>query len=326
MKAFVHEEYGPPDVLELKEVEKPTPKANEILVKIQAMSVNPKDWRGIQANPFLIRLERGLFKPKIKILGADIAGRVEEVGANVTQFKPGDDVFGDIATGGFAEYVCTTEDKLVHKPSSLSFAQAAAVPLAANTALQALRDKGKVQPRQKVLINGASGGVGTYAVQIAKSFGATVTGVCSIRNLEMVRSIGADHVIDYTKEDFTQNGQTYDLILDIVGNRSASDYTRALSPEGTCVVIGLTTMAHMFKVMLQGAWVSKTGSQKIAPMNANINPKDLGILKGLIEAGKVKPVINRCYSFNEIPEAVGYVAKGHARGKVVITMEQSNKS
>jgi NADPH:quinone reductase-like Zn-dependent oxidoreductase len=326
MKAIVYQKYGPPDVLELKEVEKPTPKEDEVLVKVLAMSANPKDWRRMRADPFFVRLDNGLFKPKYGILGADIAGRVEAVGANVTQLKPGDEVFGDIATGGFAEYVCATEDKFVLKPSNLSFEEAAAVPLAANTALQGLRDKGQIQPGQKVLVNGASGGVGTFAIQIAKAFGATVTGVCSTRNLDMVRSIGADHVVDYSKEDFAQSNQTYDLIFDAVGNRSVADYKRTLSPDGICIIAGFTTMAHMFKIMLLGAWVSKRGSQKIAPMNANINQKDLGFLKGLIEAGDVKPLIDRRYPFGEIPEAVGYLEEGHARGKVVITVEHSNKT
>ena len=320
MKAFVYDTYGSPDVLKLTEVAKPTPKADEILVKIQAMSANPADWRRMRGNPFLVRLDTGLFKPKSRIIGADIAGQVVAVGANITQFKPGDEVFGDIATGGFAEYVCTTANKLVLKPSNVSFAEAAAVPLAANTALQGLRDKGQVQSGQKVLVNGASGGVGTFAVQMAKSFGAIVTGICSTGNVDMVRSIGADHVVDYTQEDFTYNNQTYDLILDIVGNRSVADYQRVLGPKGICVLIGFTTVAHMFKTMLIGAWVSKKGKQTIAPMNAAINQKDLRILKELIEAGKIKPIIDRHYPFNKIPEAIGYLETGRARGKVVITV------
>lgn len=319
MKAFVYEKYGSPNVLELRELEKPTPQADEVLVKIVAAAVNPTDWRSMRGDPFLVRLEAGLFKPKSGILGADIAGRVEAVGANVTQFKPGDEVFCDIRAGGFAEYACAAEDRLVLKPSNLSFAEAAAVPKAAITALQSLRDAGQTQPGQTVLINGASGGVGTFAVQIAKSFGAIVTGVCSTRNLEMVRSIGADHVVDYTKEDFTRRDQSYDLILDTVGNRSVADYQRALNPGGIGVIVGFTTMTHMFKTMLRGAWVSKRGNQKIAPMNANINQKDLDFLKGLIEAGDVKPVIDKCYPFGEIPDAVAYLEKGHARGKVIIS-------
>lgn len=321
MKAIIYKDYGSPDVLQLETVPKPIPEADEVLVKVQAIALNAADWRRLRGNPFWVRLDTGLFKPKVKIIGADIAGRVEAVGDKVTQFQPGDEVFGDIAAGGFAEYVCATEDKLVLKPVNLSFEEAAAVPKAANTALQGLRDKGKVQPDHKVLVNGASGGVGIYAVQIAKAFGAEVTGVCSTRNVEMVRSIGADHVVDYTKEEFTQRGQRYDLILDIVGNCSVADYRRTLVPNGTGVIIGFTTMARMFKVMLQAAWASRRGEQKIAPMNANINPTDLGVLKELIEAGKVKPVIDRCYSFSEIPKAMAYIETGHARGKVVITMK-----
>lgn len=321
MKAIVYTKYGSPDVLELKEVEKPMPKEDEVLVRVHAMSVNPADWRRMRGAPFLARLDTGLLKPKYRVLGADIAGRVDAVGANVTQFKPGDEVFGDISTGGFAEYACTTEDKFVLKPSNLSFEEAAAVPLAANTALQGLRDKGQIQPGQKVLVNGASGGVGTFAVQIAKSFGATVTGVCSTGNLDMVRSIGADHVVDYTKEDFTRNGHVYDLIFDAVGNCSVADYKRVLAPKGTCVIIGFTTMAHMFKVIFQATLVSKRGSQKIAPMNAHINQEDLDFLKGLIEADKIEPVIDRRYPFSEIPEAVEYLERGHGRGKVIITVE-----
>lgn len=318
MKAFVYEEYGPPDVLQLKEVHRPTPGADEVLVKINAVALNPADWRSLRSDPFFVRFDTGLVKPRNRILGADIAGCVEAVGANVTQFKPGDAVFADIGAGGFAEYVCTTEDKLVLKPSNLSFAEAAAVPKAANTALQALRDYGQTWAGQSILINGASGGVGTFAVQIAKSYGATVTGVCSTRNLDLVRSIGADQVIDYTEDDFASGDQTYDLILDVVGNRSVADYQRALNPDGVALLIGFTTMARMFKSILVGAWVSKRSHQKIAPMNANINQNDLGALKRMVEAGEVKPVIDRCYPFHEIPEAMTYLETGRARGKVAI--------
>ncbi|MDJ0753540.1 MAG: NAD(P)-dependent alcohol dehydrogenase [Ardenticatenaceae bacterium] len=319
MKAFKHERYGASDVLELQEVQKPVAGAGEVLVKTQAAALNPADWRTMRGDPFFIRLETGLFQPKFGILGADIAGRVEAVGPGVTRFKPGDEVFGDIGAGGFAEYACAPEEKFALKPTNLSLAEAAAVPKAAITALQGIRDYGQTQPGQTVLINGASGGVGTFAVQIAKSLGAIVTGVCSTRNLELVRSIGADHVVDYTREDFTN--QTYDLIFDAVGNRSVGDYQRALKPAGIGVIAGFTTLTHMVKIMLLGPWISKRGGQKIAPMNANINQKDLGFLKGLIEAGHVKPVIDRCYPFGQIPEAVAYLEKGHARGKVVITVK-----
>src|SRR5215213_11151726 len=256
MKAIVYTEYGPPEVLQLKEVERPAPGDNAVLVKIYASSANPADWHLMRAEPFLARVENGLRKPKNTRLGADMAGRVEAVGNNVTQFHVGEDVFGCMPLnelGGFAEYVCAHEDVLALKPARLTFEQAAAVPLAAFTALQGLRDKGKIQQGQKVLINGASGGVGTFAVQIAKSFGTEVTGVCSTRNLDMVRSIGADHVIDYTQEDFTNNGRRYDLIYCAVGNRSISDYKRALKPQGICVIAGFTTLRLLFSYMIFGS-------------------------------------------------------------------------
>lgn len=321
MKAFIYEEYGFPDVLHLKQVEKPTPNDNEVLVKVHAISLNPADWRALRADPFLIRLDMGLIKPKFTIVGSDIAGRVEAVGARVTQFKPGDEVFGDIRRGGFAEYTVTTEDKLCLKPANLSIEEAAALPKAANTALKALRDTGHIQPGQKILVNGASGGVGTFAVQIAKSFGAEVTGVCSTHNLDMVYSIGADHVIDYTQEDFASIHQTYDLILDTVVNRPLADYQRLLKPEGICVLIGFTTMTHMLKIIIAGIWLSKTTGQTITPMNATINQNNLHALKEMIETGDIKPVIDRCYAFNEIPEAMTYLETRHARGKVVITLQ-----
>ena len=265
MKAIVYEKYGSPDVLQLKEVEKPTCKEDEVLVEVRAASANPADWHLMRGAPFLARLANGLLKPKNPRLGADVAGRVEAVGSSVTQFQVGDDVFGELplhALGSFAEYVCAHEDALALKPPNMTFEQAAAVPLAAFTALQGLRDKGQIRPGQKVLVNGASGGVGTFAVQIAKSFGTEVTGVCSTRNLDMVRAIGADHVIDYTQEDFTQNGQAYDLIFDAVGNRSVADLRRALSPNGICAVAGFTSLSRLFQVVSLGAWVSRTGSKK----------------------------------------------------------------
>ena len=328
MKAIVYTEYGSPDVLHLKEVVKPTPKDNEVLVKVHAVSANAADVHLLRADPFLIRLSSGLLKPKNTILGSDVAGRVEAVGGNVKQFKPGDEVFGDISGcgwGGFAEYVCAREDALVLKPANISFEEAAAVPMAAVTALQGLRNKGQIQPGQKVLINGASGGVGMFAVQIAKSFGAEVTAVCSTRNLDIVRSIGADHVIDYTREDFTQNGQRYDLILAANGHHSISDYRRALSPMGIYVVTG-GTMAQLSEVMLKGPWISMTGSQKMGNLLAKPNKQDLAFIKELLEAGKVKPVIDRCYPLGEVPEAIRYLEEGHAQGKVVITVAHNNYS
>jgi len=319
MKAIVHAEYGPPDVLQLKEIEKPTPKDDEVLVEVHAASVNAADWHLMRGKPFLMRLMGfGLTKPKNKILGSDIAGRIEAVGRNVKQFQQDDEVFGNIQ-GGFAEYVCARESALVLKSPNASFEEAAAVPLASITALQGLRDKGKIQPTQKVLINGASGGVGTFAVQIAKSFGAEVTAVCSTRNLDVVRSIGADHVIDYTKEDFTKNGQRYDLILGANGYRWISDYKRALAPKGTYVMTG-GSMAQLFQAMLLGPWISMSGSKKMGNLLAKFNQKDLIFIKELLEAGKVKPVIDRRYPLSEVPEALGYLEEGHARGKIVITV------
>jgi len=330
MQAIVYTTYGSPDVLQLKDIEKPTPKDNEVLVEVHAASANPLDWHLMRAEPFLARLENGLLKPKNTKLGADVAGRVEAVGRNVTQFQVGDQVFGGITIkelGGFAEYVCAPEELLALKPAKITFEQAAAVPVAAFTALQGLRNKGQIQPGQKVLINGASGGVGTFAVQIAKSFGTEVTGVCSTRNLDMVRSIGADHVIDYTQADFTKTGQRYDLIFDAVGNRSVSDYKRALSPNGICAVAGFTTLSRLFQVIFLGAWASRTGSKKIGLMEtAKPNQKDLAFLKELLEAGKVVPVIDRCYPLREVPEAIRYLEAGHARGKVVITVEHNDKT
>ena len=327
MKAIVYHKYGPPDVLQLKEVEKPAPKEDEVLVKVRATSVNYSDWAFVRGKPFLVRFVSGLLKPK-RILGADIAGRVEAVGRNIKQFQPGDEVFGDISGcgwGGFAEYVSVTENALALKPSNLTFAESAAIPQASIVALQGLRNKGQIQPGQKVLINGASGGIGTFAVQIAKSFGAEVTGVCSMRNLEMVLSIGADHVIDYTQEDFTKNGQRYDLILAAAGYRSIFDYKRALSPRGIYVMIG-GSMKQIVQANLLGPAISKAGGKKLVALSHKLNQNDLVFMKELIEAGKVVPVIDKCYSLSEIAEALRYYGEGHARGKIVITLEHNNKA
>lgn len=328
MKAIVRTKYGPPEVLQLKEIEKPAPTEGRVLVEVHAASVNPADYHEMRA-PFLIRIigRMGLRKPKDPKLGTDIAGRVEAVGSNVTQFKPGDEVFG-VCAGGFAEYAIAREDRLALKPANSSFEEAAAVPVAGFTALQALRDRGQVQPGQKVLVNGASGGVGTFLVQIAKSYGAEVTGVCSTRNLDMLRSIGADHVIDYTKENFTRNGQRYDLICDAVGNHSVSEYKRALNPNGTCVILGFWGMSRLFSNGVR-ARLSR-GDKKVGMMMAKSSPKDLVFLRELIEAGKVVPVIDRRYPLSETADAIRYVEgpkhrPGHARGKVVITVVPISK-
>lgn len=327
MKAIVCTKYGSPDVLELKEVEQPTPKDNEVLVKVHAASVNYSNLALVKGEPFVARLGFGLLKPKHKIPGSDIAGRVEAIGKNVKQFRSGDEVFGDLSAcgrGGFAEYVCVPENALALKPANLTFEEAAAVPEAAIVALQGLRDKGHIQAGQKVLIYGASGGIGTFAVQIAKYFGAKVTGVCSTRNLDMVRSIGADHVIDYTKEDFTKNGQRYDLILATAGYRSIFNYKQALNRRGIYVCTG-GAMAQIFQALLLGSWISMTGSKKMGSMMVKPN-KDLVFMKELIEAKKVKPIIDRRYMLSEVAEALRYYGEGHAKGKVVITLEQHNKT
>ena len=326
MKAIVYTKYGSPDVLQLKEVEKPTPKENEVLVKVHATSVNAADWHLLTADIVLVRLNMGLLKPKNTILGCDIAGRVEAVGRDVKQFKPGDMVFGDVFGhnyGGFAEYVTASESDLALKPANLSFEEAAAVPLAAKTALQGLRDLGQIQAGQKVLINGASGGVGTFAVQIAKYYGAELTAVCSTRNLDMAHTLGANHVIDYTKEDFTQNGQRYDLILAVNGYHPISDYKRALSPKGNYVMTG-GSMAQFLQVMLRGPLMSKKDGQQLVGLTLKPNPKDLPLLKDLLESGKVVPVIDKRYSLSEVPDALRYFGEGHAKGKVVITVAQNN--
>lgn len=323
MKAIIYTKYGPPDVLHLEEVDKPTPQEGEVLIKVHAASINSYDWRRMRAAPFLVRLDGGLLKPKDIRLGADVAGQIEAVGSNAKLFKPGDDVFGDVSTGGYAEYVCAPEKVLALKPANVSFEEAAATPMAALTALQGLRDKAQVQPGQKVLVNGASGGVGTFAVQIAKYYGAEVTGVCRTRNVEMARSIGADHVIDYTKEDFTKNGRKYDLISDVAANRSVFAYKRALTPKGKCVVAGFSTLPHLFHIMLLGPRVSKTDGQEIGSMGmASVSNTDLVFIGGLLESRKVVPVIDGRYPLNQTTEALRYFEEEHARGKVVITVEQ----
>jgi len=320
MKAVVYTEYGPPDVLKIEEVEKPTPQDKQVLVKVHAASINAADYRRMRAKPFLLRpMIGGLLKPKNTRLGSDVAGWVEAVGENVKQFRPGDEVFG-CANGAFAEYVLAREAYLALKPTNRSFEEAAAVPVAALTALQGLRDTGGIRPGQKVLIQGASGGVGTFAVQLAKSFGAEVTAVCSTRNLDMARSIGADHVIDYTQEDFTRNQQRYDLIFAVNGYHSLLAYKRALNPQGIYVCAG-GTMPQFFQAMLLGSLMSRNGGKKMGSMGiAKVNQEDLVFLGELLKAGKIAPVIDRSYPLSEIAEAFRYVEDTHAQGKVVITV------
>ncbi len=324
MKAIVYYNHGSPDVLKCEEIQKPTPGDNEVLIKVRAAAVNPLDWhlmRGIlHLGPIKLRLR----KPRMKQPGRDVAGQVEAVGRNVTQFKPGDEVFG-VCRGAFADYASAPESKLVLKPPNVTFEQAASVPIAGFTALQSLRDKGHIQPGQKVLINGAAGGVGTFAVQIAKSFGAQVAGVCSTRNLEMVRSIGADQVIDYTKDDFTKREQRYDLILDCVMNHSVSSLRRVLNRQGICIMVGGPNesrsmgglVAHWIIALVSSWFVSR----KFVMCLANMNKEDLTIIGGLIATGKITPVIDKRPGLTEVPEAIRYVGTGHTRGKVVITLE-----
>lgn len=324
MKAIVADRYGTPDVLEFKETEKPTPKDNEVLIKVYAASLNMFDWHLLTADIFLVRLNMGLFKPKNRIPGADVAGRVEAVGKNVTQFKAGDEVYGDLAASGcgsFAEYVAVPEKALALKPVNLTFEEAAAYPMAAVTALQGLRDAGKIQAGQKALIQGASGGVGSFAVQIAKVFGAEVTAVCSTRNVEQVRSLGADHVIDYTQEDFTKNGRQYDLIFAVNGYRKLEEYKNSLTSKGIYVMAGGTTK-QIFEAVLRGSFLSEKDGRKLGAFTAEPKQEDLMVLKSLAEAGKVKPVIDKRYPLNETAQALRYLGEGHARGKVILNVSK----
>lgn len=317
MKAVIRDSYGPPDVLELREIEKPIPKDDEILMKVHAASVNHADSHGLRGTPFMARIILGgLIKPKVKILGYDFAGQVESVGQNVSEFQPDDEVFGTCkGAGGFAEYLCTTEDLILIKPPNVSFEDAASIPAVGVTALQGLQKHGRIESGQNVLINGASGGIGTIAVQIAKFLGANVTGVCSTTNLHMVRSIGADEVIDYTKDDFTQSEQRYDLIFDVVAKSSFSDCKPILKPDGRYVTTafspGLALKAKMVR-----------GDQKMIPFVANPTRSDLIFLKDLLEAGRLKPVIDRRYSLEQVPDAIRYLEEGHAKGKLIITVKE----
>jgi NADPH:quinone reductase-like Zn-dependent oxidoreductase len=322
MKAIVFDRYGSADVLELKDIERPVVNDDDVLIRVRAASANPLDWHNMRGEPYIMRPQSGLRGPKRRVLGNDVAGEVEEVGKNVTRFRPGDEVIGDV-NGSFAEYACVTKAPLGLKPAKLTFEQAAAVPVAGVTALQGLREHGRMQPRQKVLIIGASGGVGTFAVQIAKSFGAEVTGVCSTRNVELVRSLGADHVIDYTQEDFTRSGQRYDLIFQLAGTRSPSDCRSALTAKGTLVLSSGES---------SGRWIGPVGrimkavalspfvGQRLVTFIAKRSSEDLQLLKELIDAGNVTPVIDRTYPLSGVPEAIRYLEEGHARGKVVITV------
>jgi NADPH:quinone reductase-like Zn-dependent oxidoreductase len=328
MKAIVYTKYGSPDVLQLKEVAKPFPKEDEVLVKVHATSLNAADFetlRGTWSARF-----GGPLRPQHKILGSDIAGRVKAVGRNVKQFQPGDDVWGDLSFpygfGTFAEYVSVSEAALALKPASMTFEEASTYPQAAIISLQSLRDKGQIQPGQKVLINGAGGGMGSFAVQIAKYYGAEVTGVDSTLKLDLLRSLGADHVIDYTQEDYTKSGQRYDLILDVVAHRSVFDYSRALSPDGIFLIVG-GSLATFLQVVLLGALISRTGNKKLG-LNAYEpnNREDLAFLTELFEAGKVVPVIDRRYPLSEVPDALRYLEEGQALGKVVIVVENNDKT
>src|SRR5918993_3733027 len=320
MKAIVYTKYGSPKVLQLKEVAKPTPKDDEVLIKVQAVSVNRSDWEGLSGKPLYARLGE-LLKPRHHILGSDIAGRVEMAGRHIRRFRPGDEVFGDILPrlGGFAEYVCARESALAPKPASMTFEEAAAIPQAAVIALQGIRDKGQLQPGQKVLINGAGGGAGTFAVQLAKMYGAEVTGVDNTGKLDFMRSLGADHVIDHTREDFTKNGNQYDLILDIVAHRSVFSYKRALRSDGSYFLAG-GSVATMLHILVVGPWIRATTGKKIRILAVRPNIEDVEFTKDLIEAGKVTPVIDKTYPLSEVPEAIGYVGDGRAQGKVVITV------
>jgi NADPH:quinone reductase-like Zn-dependent oxidoreductase len=320
MKAIVYTEYGPPDVLQLKEVATPVPTDDEVLIKIHAVSINGSDREGLIGKPLYARIG-GLRKPGQQILGSDIAGRVEMAGRNIKQFQAGDEVFGEIPGyhGGFAEYVCAPEKTLARKPAGMTFEEAAAIPQAGVIALQGIREKGQVQPGQKVLINGAGGSAGSFAVQLAKLYGAEVTGVDNTGKLDFLRSLGADHAIDYTREDFTKNGKQYDLILDVIAHRSVFAYRRALQPNGTYFVVG-GSVATLFQILLLGPWIGRATSKNIRILVVPQNRKDLIAITELCETGKIVPVIDRRYPLSEVPEALRYVSAGRAKGKVVITV------
>jgi NADPH:quinone reductase-like Zn-dependent oxidoreductase len=324
MKAIVQYRYGPPDVLELKDVAKPAPGDNDVLVRVHAAAVNALDWHYMRGDPYVARLSMGLRRPKVRIRGRDFAGRVEAVGRGIERFRPGDDVFGE-ADGAFAEYVNAPDGAVAPRPGNLTFEQAAAVPVAGNTALMGLRDVARVQPGQRVLINGASGGVGTFAVQIAKSLGAEVSGVCSARNADLVRSIGADHVVDYTSQDFSRNGQRYDVVFDLVGNRSLTDCRRALTPDGTLVLSGGGvseggSFVGPMALFIKGQLLSRFVGHRLLSLTEKPSRENLAALGELIESGAVTPVVDRTYPLSDVPEAIRYLEVEHARAKVVITV------
>jgi NADPH:quinone reductase-like Zn-dependent oxidoreductase len=327
VKAIVYSEYGSPDVLALEGVDTPVVADDEALVRVLGVAVNPGDWELLRGTPYLLRLMTGLRRPRNRILGLAIAGRVVEIGSNVSKVGPGDEVYAGIRKGGFAEYVCVPEDSLALKPANLTFEQAAAVPVVGTTALQGLRDTARVRPGQKVLVNGASGGVGTFAVQIAKAFGAEVTGVCSTANMDLVRSIGADHVIDYTREDFTRNGERYDLVFDNVGDRSLSDCRRAVAPKGIYIPNSNkgagSWVGSYLRRAVKALLVSPFVSQKLRPFAATDKGEDLVVLRELIESGKVTPIIDRTYSLEETAMALDHYGEGHTRGKRVIALEHN---
>jgi NADPH:quinone reductase-like Zn-dependent oxidoreductase len=320
MKAIVFHAYGGPEVLQLAEIDKPTPAPDQVLIKVHAASVNPLDWHFMRGTPVIMRMDTGLTKPKKTRLGADLAGVIEAVGSAVTQFKVGDAVFGDTGSGSFAEYTLSREKDLALKPTHISFEHAASVTVAATTALQALRDHGQIKAGQRVLVNGASGGVGVFAVQIAKAHGAHVTGVCSTRNIELVRSAGADHVIDYTQTNFTQAGERYDIIIDNVANHGPAALQRALTPQGIAVVTGFNGFGGLIATALGGLWIGRTTTQKIGIMTANTTPADQQILREMLDSGKLKPIIDRTYPLAQTGEAIAYLETMRARGKVVLTM------
>lgn len=325
MKAIVYHQYGSPDLLNLEDVENPTPRDNEVLVKVHAASVNLSDWESLRGKPLYARID-GLLKPGNKILGSDIAGRVERVGTNVTQFRQGDEVFGLMGgyKGGFAEYACAPEKDLALKPAGMTFEAAATIPQAAVIALQGIRSKGQVQPGQKVLVNGAGGGAGSFAIQLAKLYGAEVTGVDNAGKLDFMRSLGADHVVDYTRQDFTKTGKQYDLILDVIAHRSVFAYKRALKPNGTYFMVG-GSVATIFQILLLGSRIGKAEGKKIRVLAVQPNAKDMVEITGLCEAGKLVPVIDRRFSLRQVPEAIRYLGEGHAKGKVVINLEDNEK-